>query len=539
MAHLIVCPKCQKGLRSATPVPAGKRIKCPACQALFVTGGDAVNVAVQAKAPAPVVTKTSPLAPSGPRAGPKPLAKRTAPVVDVVEVVEDEPPRRRRENVDDGDERSRRRRPSDVDDEDDDRPRRRRDEDHDDEDDRPRRRRKKKSDSNLGLILGIAGAFVVLLILVITGFGWPGFFLSGGRGGGGAGAVAAAGPGAVAAAPGGAAQAVQEPNLLAFVPADANFVVGVRLAEVRQVPQFQQAWNGVEQQLGFAPQEVRDLLNSTETFLIVGNFDRADVQTMILVTAQPYDAARIKMNLGQPITVQGQTIYPDRAAMNAQPTLIAMPSPKTFVITKMPQDQFAQLLASAAQGRVAPDLTSQVALVQRSLYWAALRFDDSLKQKMQPVLQNIGPNTPAEVKTIATIAQRGKGLTAALDVADNQRLKLSVGVTCNDANDAAQLKNAVQSFWTVQGKQLVDLMNAAAPQIGKLMNEVSQSLTFEQRELTAALSLQINITTLQELGNAQQNPGFNLPFNPPGFNPAAPPGVPGKKKGPPNFPKKF
>src|SRR5438105_1736147 len=46
------CPNCKKVLKTATSIPAGKKIKCPACAQLFAMPAAEEQTAVQAKKPA-------------------------------------------------------------------------------------------------------------------------------------------------------------------------------------------------------------------------------------------------------------------------------------------------------------------------------------------------------------------------------------------------------------------------------------------------------------------------------------------------------
>ncbi len=60
----LVCPMCEAQLRPPTPVPAGKKIKCPKCGATFAAQGDEEDVRVTG-APAPA--KKSPGKPAAPK----------------------------------------------------------------------------------------------------------------------------------------------------------------------------------------------------------------------------------------------------------------------------------------------------------------------------------------------------------------------------------------------------------------------------------------------------------------------------------------
>jgi hypothetical protein len=69
----ITCPECGKVLRPAKPLPAGKRVKCPQCSAMFVPQEDDESTAAVSKEPAKSAAKTG-----GKAAGKSKPAKQAA-----------------------------------------------------------------------------------------------------------------------------------------------------------------------------------------------------------------------------------------------------------------------------------------------------------------------------------------------------------------------------------------------------------------------------------------------------------------------------
>jgi hypothetical protein len=64
-ATSFTCPKCHSTLRSATPIPDGRKIKCPKCSTIFVTAADkpkapATGIQEKARMPAPPVRREEP-----------------------------------------------------------------------------------------------------------------------------------------------------------------------------------------------------------------------------------------------------------------------------------------------------------------------------------------------------------------------------------------------------------------------------------------------------------------------------------------------
>jgi hypothetical protein len=226
-----------------------------------------------------------------------------------------------------------------------------------------------------------------------------------------------------------------------------------------------------------------------------------------------------------------------------------MPTKRIAVLGFMPNEELAKLVAGAGAPRLHPDLQEQIGHVQNSLIWVAARFDEATKQQIQKAQQDLGPMAGMlgpDLPSIIGIVGRGKGAIASLEFTNN-KLKLSAGVTCNDANDATQLRNGVTNLWNTQVKQfmaLAQMMGGAqgGPPIGNLLNEVTGSFTVELRGNTAIASVQVSNDTLQAIANAMpqggmggfpgMNPGGFPGMNPggmPGGRPQLPPG-PGKQK---------
>jgi hypothetical protein len=149
---IVTCPECEQKLRMNAPVPAGKRVKCPKCAALFTPAGED-----EEEAPSPR-TAVMPPRPGRSKADPD----------------EDDRPRKRPARQEDDEEeeapraRSRPRR-EDDDEEDAPRPRSRRRDDDEEEDDRPRRKRKPAKGGNALLLWGGIGGGVALVCLLGCG----------------------------------------------------------------------------------------------------------------------------------------------------------------------------------------------------------------------------------------------------------------------------------------------------------------------------------------------------------------------------------
>ncbi len=142
------CPKCKKVLKTLNPLPAGKNIKCPACSQVFPApaAATAQPTAVQANKP---VAAPSPQQAHHPSRLPRALVLTCRLTSNA-----SAKPHERQRLVWMTMMRKKRRRPK-------------------------RRRKKKKAESQRSLILILSGVGVLVLLIVVAAFIWPGFLKSG------------------------------------------------------------------------------------------------------------------------------------------------------------------------------------------------------------------------------------------------------------------------------------------------------------------------------------------------------------------------
>jgi hypothetical protein len=330
-----------------------------------------------------------------------------------------------------------------------------------------------------GLVLAISGGLALLLVLATTALVWPGFLIPG-------------------------RPASQARTLLAYVPPNSTVVAGAQIGLFRTDPQFAGNWNELQQQIAQLrdfPPEARDLLNDADEIVVAGAFDHGGSAVFVASTTAPYDADKVKRlaKAGPAIRVEGQTIYPTDDLIAGKDSFLALPSDKLLILGVMPAVDLAKLLAAADNSRLHPDLQEQVDHAHDALVWVAARFDDNVKKKMAEAHVKAGPMLlfAPDLMTVLPAVQRGKGALMAIDLGD-QKLKLSMGVTCQDGADAEKMKAALDKFWNTQAKQWL-AVGMIMPGVGKLVAEVEQTFRLEQRATTVIASVEANQQTLQEL----------------------------------------
>ena len=304
-------------------------------------------------------------------------------------------------------------------------------------------------------------------------------------------------------------------NLLAFVPANSTAVAGIRIGQVRKQPELQSAWNKLRQQLARfqnVPAVAHELIADGDMVLLSGSGGADKTPVCIVSTEHPLDPAGIRKAVsagaGQPH--HGITVWPCEA-IPGKTVSLAFPTDRIAILGFMPAESLAKNVATADQPRLHADLKAQIDQISGSVFWGAVLFDDETKQGLRKLEAMVAPYALfiPEIKTIAPLAQRGKGAVVTLDLAESQKVKLSVGFTCDNADDAAQLRTAVLNLWINQSKKLVGIAGfLGGDKLGKLLGEVSETFDLEQRDSSVLLSVQVNQATLEELLSAA--PAFDF-----------------------------
>jgi len=330
----------------------------------------------------------------------------------------------------------------------------------------------------LGATVCLAGVFL------FSGFVWPGFLRTGNRAQ--------------------AANQAQARNLLAFLPANSSAVAGIHVGQVRKQPELRHAWKVLQGQLAQfnqIPREARDLIDDADLVLLAGGTGPKSTPVVVLNTDHPFDAEKIRtmVRAGAGREHQGVTIWPTDTLLAGKTGCLALPTDRIAMLGFMPAEALAGEVTAATGPRLHGDLKAQIDQVSGSVIWAAIQFDEATKQKLREVEQ-LAPLVEGfipQIKTIAPIVLRGKGGVVTLDLAERQKVKLSIGFTCHDVDDAHKLRAAVLDAWLNEGKKLVSFVRLFnGPKLGKLLEEVSETFDLEQRDNSVLLSVQVNQATL-------------------------------------------
>ncbi|HKI33785.1 MAG TPA: hypothetical protein VKA46_18175 [Gemmataceae bacterium] len=547
-AVTFACPECGKVLKSAQPLPAGKKIKCPTCEAVFPMPAQedeelAAGVSAKRRRPAAV-----------------------APADD-----EDAPPRRKgrrpRDDEDDDEEpRSRRRSREDDDDDDDEdeRPRRRsREDDEEDEEPRPRRKKKKAAKRRSGgSVLVLVGVAVVLLLFVVGGgigayFIW---FAGVNRGSG-------------------------DEDPLAFAPAGTEVLIGLDVATMMSEPALgsqieksmrEQARTGdffesCKKETGL---EAKELFARTVIFsdfeslnnnggmpggmpaagmpaagapgmpgagpgMMPPGFQMGRPQakkiTVVLRPSKPFDQKKVAKSFKNPVQkkAHGKVYY----EVNEGDFRTAfMPSNRTLILSSLSATDLDSLFTSdGTTPSTSADTAALAHSVDKTLVWMVIPIEGQTRIKLdEAVRKEKLAEKPDPVTPVMEQVAKGKGV-AIWSTLEANKLNFGVNVACADPAGATATRESAEKVWN--GKKLEVGLGALAlaglglPKTGKMMSEAIGNVAFSVDGTTAKATSSVSRATLgeciEEVQKKQQQGavggGVNLPGRPN-------PGPPGRGK---------
>ena len=333
------CPECDAVLRTSNHIPAGKKIKCPKCSTVFVALEEEGEVRAS-------------------------IQERPRPAGAVP---------RKRPPLDDEDElppaRSLRKGPPPLADDDDLR---------DEEEDRPLRKKKgkkklKKAQSGGGLKVALIAGSVLLVLLggfAVAAWVWPGFLKSGANKGTG------------------------NEELIAYAPAESNYVFGADLGALMDDPAlgagvgpglsgFQQSVDLLRRIKENTGLEVKDLLGKTVIAFKEGKGNSGlDEPVVAIRTRKAFDQSKMaksftnsssKRHEGHTYYTVAENLAPPGAGLPGQSvglTTLFMPSDQIVIVSNMTEDRFKTVVASdGGKSRLTGHLESLYPRVKDGQVW--------------------------------------------------------------------------------------------------------------------------------------------------------------------------
>jgi hypothetical protein len=493
------CPDCGKVLKSSQSVPAGKKIKCPACATVFPMPADADE-----ELSSGLSTK--------PR---RPVAPVTA-----------------------------------ADDEDEPRPRRRSRDDDDDEDgDRPRRKGKKNKarKRRLGGAAVLLAAGAVVLLLLLGGGGVAAYFIwfSGvNRGSGNEDPLAYVPAGTEVLAGVDGATLLGDPAL------------GPQIEQsLRQQAQGGQFIDTCRKETGLEFKELFAhviLCTNLDTFnqggMAVGPMGppggmgrpgpmpggpgRPQLMTMIFRPSRPFDQKKLARSFKDPVrkTAHGKSYY---EVNDGEIRTVFMPSDRTLVMSSLSAAALDALFTSdGLTPSMSADAAALVRGVDKTTLWFAVPFEGSTRTKLDQAVREAGAQGAANpLGGLEQQLAKGKG-AAAWGTLAGEQVQLGVNLVCADAGSASQVVQEAEKSWNQQKLQITGGIAALGlmggmPKLAKAAGELTGGLKFASDGALARISTGVSRTALTEAVTEAQAKAGGGAFGPPGgFGPGMPGGPP-------------
>ncbi|MSU77239.1 MAG: hypothetical protein EXS16_03985 [Gemmataceae bacterium] len=450
------CPHCEKVLRSTQRPPAGRNVKCPACNEGFVPELDNDEA-------------------TGIQEEPRLKSKAKAVDDDVEEVDVDE--------VDD-DEKPRKKKKSNRDD--------------DDEDDggaRKKKKGKKKAGANKMLVYGgIAlvgiGGLLSCVLVGVGAFVWPGFLLS------------------------------KDSALFAFVAPDANVVVYADLKQTRTrmepLEKMVREQNLGKNPGQLENNAMMDLMKNADKLVFSGNMAKSKDSMTVVVQVPAAEVEKFKKSpgMGAPTTIGGHAnVYKPAGGGGGRllPQFVAFPAADIVVFADQPEADFIRVLDRGKKG-VQPNAAIDLGKsASGSLVWVAVVFNAEMRKDMKQTLQKFGAASK-KMGAAATAVDGCKGIIISFDATNKQDLKIAATLTCKDAVDAVKMKDGLDDGFNQLRGFLALMQNAGGmmPGQAEMPKGIIQDLNstaFHSQGNNATATLTITSQSLQELARFGEKKG--------------------------------
>ncbi len=458
------CPHCAKVLRSTQKPPAGRKVKCPACNEGFVPElDDDEATGIQEE----------------PRLKSKAKAAPDEDDVDAEEVDVDE-----------------------VDDEEDEKPskkkKRNRDDDDDDNDrgSRKKKKSKKKAGSNKMLIYGgialvCMGGLLSCGVLGVAAFIWPGFMLSGNS------------------------------AMLAYVSPDANMVMNAdlkqsraRLEPVEKMFRNKALGNPKANQ---GDNALMEFIKNADKVVVCGNTNKSNDSSIIVIQSSSTEVEKFKKspNMGAAQTIGGHAnVYKPIGGGTGLPKYVAFPSADMVVMSDQSEADFVRTLDRGRKGVQPHPAIDMGQTASGSLVWVAVSFNANMRRDMKQSLKKAA-GASKKMEDAVPAVDGCKGVVVSFDATAKQDLKIAATLVCKDAGDATKLKDGLEDGYNQLRGLLAIMQNAGGapgqPEMPKGIIQDLNSTAFQTSGSNATATLTITSQSLQELarfGEKQGGMGF-------------------------------
>jgi len=497
MAFNLACPKCRAVIKSATPIRAGKSVKCPKCNASFSAPPSpskqpGSKMGVIAKQPG---SKMGVLKQPGSKAGVcKPGGSKHAvkkPSVGkpnhngswspssafdfdapgpAVSTSDSTPPRKKR-----------------------------------------RGSKLLMYVLSVVILLSLAGVGGGAFILMkVKNNGWAGLFgkKSGGDSGG--------------SAPGdGVNDGSGEEDLVAYLPSDSSFLGGADLGSLMNHPGIKAQ---IEDRLSKdAPKvfadckketglELKELFNrvfiGSKGSLANGPDIKLGSTTFVVRSSVPFDQKKVAKWLSNDSPQKIKDKYYYRKIKEAPDDVVLfMPSDRVLIIGPIPEAKLESVLTNdGTKPTLAGDSVNLVRQVQTSSLWAVCPFDAAAKQDLQGTLMPLAGTVP-DLQPAVRAFQNAKAGVVSVRL-EGDKARLSLGLALASETDAGAASVALQGFWDklkgLAGSKFLEGLGSVSKDIQTVARDALDSTRFSKSGNVAEVSASVSLDAAEGLAKKAQ-----------------------------------
>ncbi len=396
MASVVVCPSCQSNLRSATPIPAGKKVKCPKCGEAFVVPppqeqAEEILEFDDAPAASPPAYRSgrSPAARDNLAARPRPRPVPSPPL--------DTSPT---DDLDFGEEFT---------------------------------PKKKKPVNNNPQVILLAGAELLQIALLIGVI----YLISSLEGGGGRGSTSS--------------------EMLAFAPPDSDMLIGINVNELLSNSRFKLASDKLLQQeeakkaLGMFQSAGVKVPDDIEAILVASKWSENDSDVIVIKLTTPMDEGKLLSSFASKTEKKagGVTFYRIKPTSNDSELSLYFASDKLVVLTPAKDGKAAAIFESHGQSpELAPELTELLDQIGSPHMWMTMRVDP---KQAQENLANVNTQAGGKAVSIAKENVKAIGIWGSMS---NDEIQLHLGVHVTSSSKASEAATEANSTWEKEKEKL-------------------------------------------------------------------------------------
>jgi uncharacterized protein YkwD len=320
-------------------------------------------------------------------------------------------------------------------------------------------------------------------------------------------------------APGGVNPSTGNEDPLAYIPADANLIIGLSGADLLSDPLTKPIADHALVQLGLVKLlasckeqtgiELKDLLH---TVIIAtranADFSKFEATTVVFRSSVSFDQRKIGRWASANAPRQlNDKYYHEQHRDFPSAKIVYTPSDRIVVLSELPAKQWEILFdADGSTPALAPDTVGLIRRIDKSPAWVVMPFDAAMKADIKAgkgAAELVGLVMSNDLlPTWQKILPDAKALTLRTSLANNELL-VAVGISCASDVHATELTRMLQAVWArnkpVKSKKLANTLILDLEERQQIVNELASSLRFEQQGALVEASLKANLDPFRKL----------------------------------------